>query len=511
MAGVGARRRAVETAISREARQFAPPQTPDGRPVPVSELFGWDEFSWEEMQERLPAEVTAHLQAVRSGTDTLLPEVTEVVAAAVYRWARERGANHCCRWTAARDGHHAPEVHEAFLRPTGQGVVPGFSGAQLAGEIARWDPRAPMFILEAPTGATLCIPCTLPDGQCLRAPLQRSVDALCETISARYAARPVTAQRTTFFLIDEAYASLRPDLLRLGRALFSTAPPTRQRIDRIPPRALAFLHEVGSALLKLGVPVRGHAATPNPSQFALLTSAVDASRAGDHDQLIQETLARIAPRHHLRVLTHPTPFPGLSAQTREVSWWLQQPDGQQPIRTSEKLRRRIQQAAARAGASLTEHGKLTLSVPADTPIAEALTALQEEVTRELSGSSTEPKDAVLAAMAASASSSRRRRVAFQASVAPEAPPAGADPLAQLAGAVMLELTQRVLLPTARAEPFFPDELLRELEDRCAALRQEPGSDAALSALQETFVAAEEEIADERWPLPRAAEILLQGV
>ena len=44
------------------------------------------------------------------------------------------GGSSCrnCRWTAALDDRHAPEVHEAFLRATGRGVVPGFSGAQLA-------------------------------------------------------------------------------------------------------------------------------------------------------------------------------------------------------------------------------------------------------------------------------------------------------------------------------------------------------------------------------------------
>jgi hypothetical protein len=511
MAGIGARRRAVETAISREARQLAPPQTADGRALPASEQLGWAEFSLGELEDQLPIEVISHLRAVREGTAALLPEAAELVAAAAYRWARERGANHFCRWTSPC-GDAPPEIHEAFLRPDGPRMVPGFSGAQLSGDAsARWDPRAPMFLIDAPTGATLCIPCDLPDGAGLRAPLRESCDALVAVLAARHQARPVAALATTFLLIDEAYASLRPDLLRLGRALFGSAPKTRLRIDRIPPRALALLHEVSVALIQLGVPVRGHAATRSPAQFALLTSPEDAARAGDHDQLVQEALARIAPRHHLRHLTHPEPFPNIDRQSRQVTWWLQRPDGTNLADHSTGLRDRIRAAAESVGAQLDEDsGHVLLRVDGDTPVAGALAVLQRAVHRQLSETraTQSSSDDVLAAIGQQAPPSSRGRVRFQAAPAAAQKP---DPNQELAASVLLELTQRVLLPTARAEPFFPDVLRETLTARCAALAELPGSKAAFDELQQAFIGAEEQIADERWPLPRAAEILLQGV
>lgn len=509
MAGVEARRRAVETAISREARRFAPPETADGRPISPAERFGWAEFTWEEMRERLSAEVVRHLQAVHAGDESLQPEAAEAIAAAAYRWARERGASHFQRWTAPIAAG-TPERHEAFLRPTATGMVAGFSGAQLLGDGGgAWDPRAPMFLQEAPTGATLCIPCELPPGQGLRAPLRESTDAARAVLRTRHDAEPVAALSVSFFLIDAAYASLRPDLLRLGRSLFGKAPQTLQRVDRIPPRALALLHELSDTLIQRGVPVQGHAATRLPSQFALHTIATAASRAGDHDRLIQDALARIAPRHHLRPLTHPTPFPGFARQTRTVTWWLRDAAGGNLIAQRPALRDRLAEAVITAGAELGSDDRVRLHVDADTPIAGALTRLHRAVTSTLSGEAA-PADAVLSAIASQEPPRSRGRVRFQASVAAPAdsPP---DPQQRMDAGVLLELTQRVLLPTARAEPFFPDELLRGLEERCAALTRKPESPAAFDALQETFLAAEEEIADERWPLPRATEILLQGV
>ena len=505
MAGVEARRRAVEAAISRKARTFTPPSTADGRPIPLSEQFGWAAFTWEEMQERLPPEVMTHLQAVRSGKETLLTEACEIIAASVYRWASERGAGHFCRWTRPKDAT-PPETHQAFLRPGKNGALkPGFSGAQLLGEdTARWDPRSPLFLQQAPTGATLCVPCILPEGKGLRAPLRKSTDEL-RAILRRDDAHPVATLQTPFFLIDEAYASLRPDLLRLGRALYGDAPLTRQHIERIPPRALALLHELTAELIQLGVPVSGHAATNTPSQFVLTTSPTNADHAGDHDQTIQEALRRIAPLHHLRVLTHPTPFQGYSRQKRTLRWWIQSGSGSNLIASSRGLQRRVRAAAEAAHAQL-DGSQIVLSCDADQSITTTLTAFQRELTQRLT-SKGDGSD-LLASLPRSAPRAARG-VRFHATITPGSQEAAGSTSTE--AAVLLELTQRMLLPTARVEPFFPAALLQTLEDRHTALAKDLGSRAAFEQLRETFVAAEEEIADERWPLPRAAEILLQGV
>lgn len=503
MAGVEARRRAVEAAINRTARTFKPPSTADGRPIPLSEQLGWAEFTWEEMRERLPPEVSAHLQDVRRGTASLHPEVCEIIAASVYRWASERGAGHFRRWTRPREAS-PPEEHHAFLRPDRSGSLkPGLSGAQLLGDgNAQWDPRAPLFLQQAPNGATLCVPCTLPQGQGLRAPLRESTDALRAALD-QDDAHPVAMLQIPFFLIDEAYASLRPDLLRLGRSLYGNAPLTRQHIERIPPRALALLHELTAELLQLGVPVKGHAATSTPSQFVLSTSPASTDQIGDHDQLIQEALQRIAPLHHLRPLTHPTPFEGYSRQKRTLRWWIRTSSGANLLASHPMLLPHVRDVARATQAQL-DGSQVTLSCDADQSVSATLTAFQSALRQRLeaAGERTDLPAGISRPRAT-------RSVRFQSTVTATSSHAAQGASAD--AAVLLELTQRMLLPTARAEPFFPDELLRTLEERHSTLARDLSSRAAFEQLRETFVASEEEIADERWPLPRAAEILLQGV
>src|SRR5690606_4752088 len=100
------------------------------------------------------------------------------------------------------------------------------------------------FLMETDNGLTLCIPslfCSY-GGEALdkKTPLLRSIakisDVALESLKLlgengiKYVS--VTAgPEQEYFLIDEAMASIRPDLVLTGRALFGKTPPKHQQME----------------------------------------------------------------------------------------------------------------------------------------------------------------------------------------------------------------------------------------------------------------------------------------
>ena len=136
-----------------------------------------------------------------------------------------------------------------------------------------WDPTSPIFLMERENGSTLCIPSTFVSyfGNVLdsKTPLLRSMDSLeeraIELCSKLGEAEVDTIIATAgpeqeYFLIDKAYAALRPDILLTGRSVLGASAPKGQSLDdhyfgSIPSRVAAFMHEVEMELYSLGIPV----------------------------------------------------------------------------------------------------------------------------------------------------------------------------------------------------------------------------------------------------------------
>ena len=354
-----ARRRAVEKASNREPRVFLETD------VKASELFGTNTFDQQAMAERLPKDVYRSLvKTVRSG-HRLDQNIATVVAHAVKEWAIEKGATHYCHWFQPNTGTTA-EKHDAFLTTGDDGEpIERFDASQLiqsepdassfpsgglratfeARGYTAWDPSSPIFVMDSPNGKTLCLPSVFVSyhGQALdkKTPLLRSDEYLArqaEAVLALFGEQGVRVYSTLgpeqeYFLIDEAFYTLRPDLMATGRTLIGAKGPKGQELEdqyfgSIKPRILAFMQEVEHELFKLGVPMKTRHNEVAPAQFEAAPVFESVSVAADHNQLTMEIMRRVAERHHFALLLHEKPFGGVNGSGKHNNWSLATSEGE---------------------------------------------------------------------------------------------------------------------------------------------------------------------------------------
>ncbi|HEX8999762.1 MAG TPA: glutamine synthetase type III, partial [Blastocatellia bacterium] len=136
-----------------------------------------------------------------------------------------------------------------------------------------------------------------------------------------------------YFLIDEAFYSLRPDLQASGRTLIGAPSPKGQQLEdqyfgSIKARILAFMQEAEHELFKLGVPVKTRHNEVAPAQYESAPLFELVSVATDHNQLTMEILRRVAKRHNLAFLVHEKPFAGINGSGKHNNWSMATSDGE---------------------------------------------------------------------------------------------------------------------------------------------------------------------------------------
>ena len=356
--GSSARFQAIREIQARNPRKISLPADESGRPLRISEYFGQNTFSLEQMKRRLPKEVFQKLQSTIEAGKKLDSEIANTVAQAIKEWALERGVTHFCHWFQPQTGSTA-EKHDAFVSFDGQHrVIEKFSGSQLiqsepdassfpsggmrttfeARGYTAWDPSSPVFVMEATNGKTLCIPSVFLSyhGDALdeKTALIRSMEVLSEKarellnqIGDSSVARvtPTLGVEQEYFLIDRAFVAHRPDLIMTGRTLVGGQPPKGQQLEdhyfgSIPSRVQAFMSEVELELYKLGVPVKTRHNEVAPSQFETAPIFEEANVAVDHNQLTMDLLRKVALRHQFQVLLHEKPFAGVNGSGKHCNW-----------------------------------------------------------------------------------------------------------------------------------------------------------------------------------------------
>jgi glutamine synthetase len=317
------------------------------------------------MRDRVPPEVFAKwVETVEHGRKLDRP-VADAIAHAVKEWALEQGVSHFCHWFHPMTGSTA-EKHDSFLWFDKDGrPIEKFTGSMLlqsepdassfpsggmrstfeARGYTAWDPTSPMFIMESPTGRTLCIPSAFLGyhGQALdeKAPLLRSMEALSRSATRLLAALGESTHRVTvtvgpeqeYFLVDRAYAGLRPDLVIAGRSLLGARPPKGQMLEdhyfgSIPVRVQAFMEEVELELHLLGVSAKTRHNEVAPCQFELAPIYAEANLAADHNQLVMQTMRKVAMRHDFLLLLHEKPFAFVNGSGKHINWSLQDSRGE---------------------------------------------------------------------------------------------------------------------------------------------------------------------------------------
>ena len=365
---------AVKTAGSRSPRVFKKTYSrPHESGLKASEYFGCNTFSFEMMENKIPAGDIAVLREFATSNTPLTLDLANKVADAVREWALSRGATHYCHWFQPQTGATA-EKHDAFFSfdKRGNGVE-RFTGKELiqsepdassfpsggvratfeARGYTAWDASSPMFLMESENGMTLCIPSLFIsyNGEALdeKTPLLRSLSALNKsaTESLKLLGHDVkyviasAGPEQEYFVCDEALFNLRPDLLLAGRTLLGRNPPRGQQLEdhyfgSIKPRLLSFMMEAEHELYKLGVPCKTRHNEVAPSQCEIAPIYENANIAADHNQLVLEVLRTVARRHQLQVLFHEKPYAGINGSGKHVNWSLSDNHGHNMLEPGDK-------------------------------------------------------------------------------------------------------------------------------------------------------------------------------
>ncbi|MCI8863736.1 MAG: glutamine synthetase type III [Lachnospiraceae bacterium] len=334
--------------------------------VNVTEIFGKNVFNEVVMKERLPKSVFKKMKKTIEDGAELDPSIADVVAHAMKDWAIERGATHYTHWFQPLTGVTA-EKHDSFISaPDTEGrIIMEFSGKELikgepdassfpsgglratfeARGYTAWDCTSPAFLREDAIGVTLCIPTAFCSykGEALdqKTPLLRSMQAVDRqalrilrlfgnTTAKRVC--PSVGPEQEYFLVDRAKYLQRKDLIYAGRTLFGAMPPKGQELEdhyfgAIRERIGSYMNEVNVELWKLGVTAKTQHNEVAPAQHELAPIYDQANLAVDHNQMVMETLKKVAGRHGLTCLLHEKPFAGVNGSGKHNNWSLISDDG----------------------------------------------------------------------------------------------------------------------------------------------------------------------------------------
>lgn len=334
--------------------------------INVTEIFGENVFNDKVMVERLPKKVYKELRKTIDEGKGLDPMIAEVVANAMKDWAIEKGATHYTHWFQPLTGTTA-EKHDSFIQapnPDGTTIME-FSGKELikgepdassfpsgglratfeARGYTAWDCTSPAFVREDAAGAILCIPTAFCSytGEALdkKTPLLRSMEAINKqslrlirlfgnTTSKKVT--PSVGPEQEYFIVDRQKYLKRKDLIFTGRTLFGAMPPKGQELEdhyfgSIRERIAAYMKDVNKELWKLGVTAKTQHNEVAPAQHELAPIYAEANLAVDHNQIVMETLKKVAGRHGLTCLLHEKPFAGVNGSGKHNNWSITTDDG----------------------------------------------------------------------------------------------------------------------------------------------------------------------------------------
>ena len=324
----------------------------------ITDYFGKNVFNNDVMQEYMSPVTYAELRTVIDSGKTLCIDLADRVAEAMKEWASDKGATHYTHWFQPLTGATA-EKHDSFisidkkgnniLEFTGKNLSKGEadassfpSGGIRATFEARgytvWDCSSPAFIRETKGGGvTLYIPtafCSY-NGEALdkKTPLLKSMEALNREGVKMLRTLGMDVNRVIasvggeqeYFLIDKKHFKARPDLRFTGRTLFGAdAPKGQEQHDQyygsIRTRVSQYMAELNHELWLLGITAKTQHNEAAPSQHELAPIYCTANIATDQNQLIMETMKKVAENFDLTCLLHEKPFANVNGSGKHNNW-----------------------------------------------------------------------------------------------------------------------------------------------------------------------------------------------
>ncbi|MFI5140247.1 MAG: glutamine synthetase III [Sphingobacteriales bacterium] len=319
----------------------------------ISDFFAANVFDKKKMKEYLSTEAFQGIVNSIEKGEPIPRDLAEQVASAMRSWAMGKGATHYTHWFQPLTGSTA-EKHDAFFEPTlDGGAIEKFSGDALAQQepdassfpsggirntfeargYTAWDPSSPAFIM----ARTLCIPTVFVSytGEALdyKVPLLKALSALDKAAVdvCHYFDKGIEKVNASlgieqeYFLVDIALFNARPDLSLTGRTLFGHISAKNQQLEdhyfgSIPERVYAFMQDMETEALLLGIPLKTRHNEVAPSQFECAPIYEEINLAIDHNQLLMDLMDKVAKRHNFKVLLHEKPYAGINGSGKHNNW-----------------------------------------------------------------------------------------------------------------------------------------------------------------------------------------------
>jgi glutamine synthetase len=321
----------------------------------ISDYYSANVFDKKKMKEFLSTEAyQGIINSIEKG-EPIPRDLAEQIAAAMKSWALGKGATHYTHWFQPLTGTTA-EKHDAFFEPTADGgAIERFSGDALSQQepdassfpsggirntfeargYTAWDPSSPAFLM----ARTLCIPTVFVSytGEALdyKVPLLKALNVLDKAAVdvCHYFDKGIEKVNASlgieqeYFLVDIALFNARPDLYLTGRTLFGHMSAKNQQLEdhyfgSIPERVYAYMQDMETEALKLGIPLKTRHNEVAPSQFECAPIYEEINLAIDHNQLLMDLMDRVARRHNFKVLLHEKPYAGINGSGKHNNWSL---------------------------------------------------------------------------------------------------------------------------------------------------------------------------------------------
>ena len=347
----------------------------------ISAVFGSHVFSDQVMRERLPKAVYKSLKATIDKGEPLDTSIADSVAAAMKEWAMELGATHYTHLFQPLTETTA-EKHDSFVSTVGDGgVILQFTGKELikaepdassfpsgglratcsARGYTAWDCTSPAFVKTTAEGTCiLCIPAAFTSytGESLdyKTPLLRSMDAISDQairvlrLFGNTTAKKVTASvgpEQEYFLVDKEKFAGRTDLKLCGRTLFGAMPPKGQELDdqyfaSIKDKIAGYMTELNEELWKFGILAKTQHNEVAPAQHELAPIFSTTNIATDQNQLVMETMKKVAHKHDLECVLYEKPFAGVNGSGKHNNWSISTDEGENLIDPGKEPEKNLQ-------------------------------------------------------------------------------------------------------------------------------------------------------------------------
>ncbi len=341
--------KALEKVLSRKAIKI---KFPKGK---ISDYFGINVFDKKKMQKYLSKQAYKHIiSAIESGKK-IDRKMANQIAMGMKSWAMDKNATHYTHWFQPLNDATA-EKHDAFFNINKEReVFESFDGELLVQQesdasslpsggirntfeargYTAWDPSSPAFIVDK----TLCIPTIFVSytGEALdyKTPLLKANQILDEAAVKVCQFFDKNVKKVTsmlgceqeYFLIDKALYLSRPDLILTERTLVGHSSAKDQQLNdhyfsSIPERVSSYMKELEIEAYKLGIPLKTRHNEVAPNQFECAPIFEETNLANDHNQLLMDTMKKLAHRHNFVVLFHEKPYKEINGSGKHCNWSL---------------------------------------------------------------------------------------------------------------------------------------------------------------------------------------------